>query len=172
MPAEQKAVYDRIISGPRGTIGGPLSVWLVRPQLGDLAQALGAYCRFGSLLPARLSELAILATAKFWGSAFEWDAHRPLAVAGGLGEDVIDAIEAGREPPFQQEDEAVVHAFSATLHATRNVPDALYERAVRVLGQEAIVDLVGLLGYYTLASMTINVFGIEASELRDVPRPR
>ena len=157
---EQKRVHEAITSGPRGRVQGPLAMWLHRPELADKAQALGAYCRFGTSLPPRLSELAILTTAVIWRAEFEWYAHKPIALEAGVAPEVVDALLAGREPAFAQEDEAVVHAFARTLHTERCIPDELYERAIRVLGQDAVVDLTGVLGYYTLISMTLNVFEV------------
>lgn len=157
---EQKRVHDAITSGPRGQVQGPLAIWLHRPDLADKAQSLGAYCRYGTSLPPRLSELAILTTAVVWRAEFEWWAHKPIALEAGVAPEVVDALLAGREPAFEREDEAVVHAFARTLHSERCIPDALYERATTVLGQDAVVDLTGLLGYYTLISMTLNVFEV------------
>ena len=83
---EQRAVHDRILSGPRGGVRGPLAVWLHRPDLADRAQRLGVYCRYGSSLPPRLSELAILTTARIWDASFEWETHRPHALSAGVSE--------------------------------------------------------------------------------------
>jgi 4-carboxymuconolactone decarboxylase len=135
-------------------------MWLHRPGLANRAQALGQYCRYDSSLSPRLSELAILLMARTWMSEFEWWAHKPIALKAGVAEDVVEAIRTGREPAFVKEDERVIHEFLTELHATRNVPDELYQRAMAVLGKDQVVDLVGLAGYYTLISMTINVFGV------------
>jgi 4-carboxymuconolactone decarboxylase len=156
----QKEVFDAIASGPRGRVRGPLAVWLNRPDLADRAQALGRYCRYDSSLPPRLSELAILATARVWKSEFEWAAHKPIALEAGISEDIVEAIRTGKKPVFPEADEEIVYRFSVMLHTERNVSDAVYARATEVLGEEAVVDLTGLLGYYTLISMTINVFEI------------
>ncbi|AXS39772.1 carboxymuconolactone decarboxylase family protein [Breoghania sp. L-A4] len=160
----QKQVYDAIASGPRGGVRGPLAVWLNRPDLADAAQALGRYCRYDSLLEPRLSELAILATARVWASEFEWAAHKAIALKAGVPEAAVEAIRTGGEPIFEAEDQAVVYEFAKTLHVERRVGDDLYARAVKVLGQEAVVDLTGILGYYTLISMTINVFEVPPPE--------
>lgn len=157
---EQKAVHDAIASGPRGRVQGPLAVWLHSPQLADCAQRLGAFCRYGTSLEPRLSELAILVTGRAWTAQFEWAVHKPIALKAGLSEAVVDAIRNRSTPPFEREDERVVHDFAMTLHIDRRVPQALYEDAVRVLGTTAVVELVGILGYYTLISMTINAFNV------------
>lgn len=157
----QQRIYDVIASGPRGKVRGPLAIWLHRAGLAEHAQALGQYCRYDSSLPARLSELAILTMAAWWQAEFEWWAHHPIAVRAGLDERVAEAIRRGDAPVFTQQDESVVYRFVQALLQTRRVPDALYQEAIDVLGADAVVDLVGITGYYTLISMTINVFEIE-----------
>ncbi len=165
MNEHQKRVYDAIASGPRGRVRGPLAVWLNRPGLAEHAQALGQYCRYDSSLPTRLSELAILTMAVHWQSEFEWWAHKPIALKAGIQPDTVAAL-LSRSPsvPFAQEDERIVHEFVNTLVNTKQVPQPLYEKAVATLGTDNVVDLVGLAGYYTLISMTINVFEIGIPE--------
>ena len=164
MTDHQRQVHDTIVSGPRGAVRGPLAVWLNRPELASSAQALGRYCRFDTSLPPRLSELAILTTARYWNSEFEWSAHKPIALEAGLSPEIIEAIRTHQNPAFEHDDEAVVHAFSKALHADRHIDDELYARAVDVLGEATVVDLTGILGYYTLISMTINVFEVPAPD--------
>jgi len=164
MTTRQKQVHDDIVSGPRGAVRGPLAVWLHRPDLADRAQALGQYCRYETTLPSRLSELAILTTARVWRAEFEWAAHKPLGLKAGLSSDVIEAIRTDSAVVFEHDDEAVVYEVSKTLHVERQIDDALYARATSVLGEKQLVDLIGILGYYTLISMTINAFGVPAPE--------
>lgn len=154
----QKEVFDAIASGPRGRVRGPLAVWLNRPDLADRAQALGRYCRYDSSLSARLSELAILATARVWMSEFEWAAHKPIALKAGIAPEIVEAIRTGGQPVFRAADEEIVYRFAVMLHTERKVSDEVYAKTVEILGQDAVVDLTGILGYYTLISMTINVF--------------
>jgi len=167
MSDRQKQVYREIAAGPRGEVRGPLAVWLNRPELADGAQALGRYCRYDSLLPPRLSELAILTTARVWGSEYEWAVHKPIALDAGISPDTVEAIRSNREPAFSHPDEAVVFRFARTLHTKRRIDDDLFDQTVAVLGADATVDLVGLLGYYTLISMTINVFGAALPDGRE-----
>lgn len=163
--AHQKRVYDAIASGPRGRVRGPLAVWLNRPGLAEHAQALGQYCRYDSSLAPRLSELAILVMAVYWRAEFEWWAHKPIALAAGITQQVADALLAGVDAiAFELEDERIVHAVVTTLLHERRVPDSLYQEALSVLGQDQLVDLIGLAGYYTLISMTLNVFQIGLPE--------
>ncbi|ETX13369.1 4-carboxymuconolactone decarboxylase [Roseivivax halodurans JCM 10272] len=168
----QQAIHDEIASGPRGGVRGPLAVWLHRPDLAAHAQDLGRYCRYDSSLDQRLSELAILVTGRVFGSEYEWQIHKGHALKAGLDEGLIEEIRCNRRPEFTDPELEVVHDVARAAHEARNVDDALYARAVQVLGEARMVDLVGLLGYYTLISLTINVFKIPplgdgASELAD-----
>ena len=160
----QKRAYDAITSGPRGEVVGPLGVWLWRPELADRAQRLGEYARYNTKLPPRLSELAILVVARFWGSEFEWCVHKKIALDVGLSSKAVEAIRSGKTPSLEEPDQTVVYEFSRTLLEQRAVNDELYERAIDVLGQEATIDLVGILGYYSLISLTINAFKVPLPE--------
>jgi 4-carboxymuconolactone decarboxylase len=160
LDAEQRQVYDAILSGPRGVVQGPLRVWLHSPQLADRAQSLGAFCRYGTVLDQRLSELAILVTGAFWQAGFEWHVHAPIALAAGLDPDAVEAIRTGGMPRFARADEAVVYAFAQELLTTKRVSRETYAQAENALGRRGVVDLVGILGYYGLISMTITAFEI------------
>ena len=160
MDEHQTEVYQAIASGRRGNVGGPLAIWLYRANFADKAQALGQYCRYDSSLPPRLSELAILTTARIWDASFEWQAHWPPALAAGLEPAIIDALAADKPPVFTSDDEALVYEFARELNMTRSVSDALFARSVKILGEGGTVDLVGVLGYYSLISMTIKAFNI------------
>ncbi|MCJ8310244.1 MAG: carboxymuconolactone decarboxylase family protein [Rhizobiaceae bacterium] len=158
---EQQPVYDAIRSGPRGAVVGPLAVWLNRPALADKAQKLGQYCRYDSSLEPRLSELAILVTARVWDATFEWQSHEPPARAAGLADSIIEALRRDEEPEFDKADEAVVYEVSRTLNMERGISQDLYDRAESLLGKDGLVDLIGVLGYYALISMTIKAFDVD-----------
>lgn len=158
--SRQREIHDAIANGPRGAVRGPLAVWLHRPELAARAQALGQYCRYDSALEPRLSELAILVTGRVFGSEFEWQSHKEIALKAGLAPELVEAIRLNKRPSFSNAAEEVVHDVARAAHEKRGLEDALYARAVEVLGEDVLVDLVGLLGYYTLISLTINVFGI------------
>jgi 4-carboxymuconolactone decarboxylase len=160
LTTEQRRIHDAILAGPRGVVEGPLRVWLTSPALADTAQQLGAFCRYGTCLPPRLSELAILVTGAFWRAGFEWAVHGPIAIKAGISPEVAEAIRTGATPVFAAEDEAAVHAFATELHRDHVVSPATYARCVAVLGEVGTVELVGILGYYTLISMTINAFEV------------
>src|ERR1700739_3784961 len=160
MPRTPEIVYAELDADPRVQGRGPLKVWLQSAELAERAQALGAFCRFGSSLPPRLSELAIIVTGAFWRAPFEWHAHAPLAIKAGIDPAAVEAIRTGRMPQFAREDEAAVYAFASELTQQRRVSDPTYHRAVDLLGTRAVVELVGILGYYTLISMTIVAFEV------------
>jgi len=158
MDAKQRRLYDNIISGPRGGMGGPFQAWMHSPIFGDRAQAVGEYCRFNSALEPRLSELAILITARHWTAQFEWYAHAPMAEKGGLSPKIITAIQRREVPHFTKPDESAVYHFCTELYLESTVSDATYEEAKQYLGEQGLVDLVGILGYYGMVAMTLNVF--------------
>lgn len=157
MTDAQKRVYDAIAGGPRGGVRGPFGVLLRSPDLADRVQKVGEHLRFNSSLPPRLNEFAILINARFWGSKYEWYAHRPLALKGGLAESIADEVARGTRPAGMKDDEEVVFDFCSILHRQHVVDDALFKRAVSALGEQGVVDLIGVSGYYTLVSMILNV---------------
>jgi 4-carboxymuconolactone decarboxylase len=154
---EQQTMVNDLLSGSRTSLGGPFNVLLRSPDMGNLAQKLGEYVRFRSAVPRRLNEMAILLTAKWWSSQYEWYAHRTAALEAGLNASVIDDIHAGRRPDRMQADEAVVYDFAAELRDHRRVTDATFGRAVGLLGEKGVVDLMAVMGYYDLVSMVLNV---------------
>jgi 4-carboxymuconolactone decarboxylase len=154
---EQKTMADHVLAGDRGSLNGPYNVLLRSPEMGDLAQKFGAYTRFHSSLSKKLNEFAILMTARFWNSQFEWYAHHKYALDAGLSPVVIDAVAAGKRPTSMQPDEEVVYNLCNELLSTRQVSDATFRAAVNGLGERGVVDLVGVMGYYHLVSMLLNI---------------
>jgi 4-carboxymuconolactone decarboxylase len=120
-------------------------------------QALGAHIRFKSSLPLHLNELAILVTARHWTSQYEWHAHHALAMKAGLDPRIAAAIADKKRPEGMKEEEAAVYDFCVELHNTKNVGDANFNRVKKLFGEQGVVDLIGVSGYYTLVSMTLNV---------------
>ena len=169
MTEAQRAIYDKIVSGPRGSIQGPFLAWLHSPELADRAQHLGEYARFHSSLPAELSELAILVTARHWRAQFEWWIHAQMAEDAGLDPAIIAALHAGEKPPFTTDAQRAVYAFSREMYDKTRVSQPTYDDAVRHLGVEGAVDLVGVLGYYALVSMTLNAFEMPVPEGEEPP---
>jgi 4-carboxymuconolactone decarboxylase len=166
----QQKVFDDIASGPRGNVYGPLRVWLQSPGLAETAQALGQYARYDSALPEHLSELAILVTARYWSSGFEWAHHAPIALRVGAPEQAVTAIAHARRAEFDDPQMQAVFDFAVDLHLNKTVSDTVYKAAHAALGVQACVDLVGICGYYTLISMTINVFDVADGDGPTLPR--
>lgn len=160
MTPEQRAVHDDIVSGPRGKLQGPLAVWLTSPELADKAQRLGRFCRFETSLPPQLSELAILVTGRFWGAEFEWWAHKRIGLEAGLDPQLVEAVRQRRVPEFAGDDQRIVYDVATQLHRDHRISDRTYSEAVELLGETGVVELVGILGYYTLISMTLNAFQV------------
>lgn len=157
MTPEQRAAADAIRSGPRRGLRGPFQAWLRSPELANRLQRVGEFVRFNSSVPARLNELAILITARAWDAQFEWWAHHQLALQAGLDPAVATDIAEGRRPASMKADEAVVYDFCTELRANRNVSDATLKAAIELLGEQGVVDLIAVSGYYDIVSMTLNV---------------
>jgi 4-carboxymuconolactone decarboxylase len=155
MSDAQRQVYDGIVNGPRGKLEGPLRAALHQPVLADKWQALGAELRYRTSLPPRLSELAILITARHWHSQFEWYAHEPHARTAGLTSAVIDAIRVGERPALVEQDAQAVYDYCTELFAQRRITDATYQRALSALGTVGLVELTALIGYYGMVAMTL-----------------
>lgn len=168
---EQKRVHDMVVAGPRGRIAGPLTVWLTSPPLAERAQELGAFCRYHSSLPPRLSELAILTTGAFWRSGYEWFAHNQIGIERGLDPKKLEVMRTGGTPTFDKEDEAAVYAFANELLRTRRVSQPNYDKVVKLFGERGAVDLVGILGYYSLICLTINAFEVKPPAPEPDPMP-
>jgi 4-carboxymuconolactone decarboxylase len=152
--AQKKAVAE--FTAVRGALGGPWAVLLRSPEVVNRARALSDHLRFNSVLPPRLSELVILITARQWAQQYEWNAHYALALKGGLNPDIAKAVAEGRRPQHMAEDEEVAYDFCIELHRNHSVSDATYARALSKFGEQGIVDMIGLNGWYTLVAMVLN----------------
>ena len=152
----QKRVYDEIAAS-RGGVQGPFGVLLRSPELADRWQRLGEYVRFRTSLPPRLNEFAILITARFWGSKYEWFAHKPLAIKGGLSESIAEDLAQNKRPANMRPDEELVYEFCTNLHRQHFVDDPLFKRAMETLGERGVIDLVAVSGFYVAVSMVLNV---------------
>lgn len=164
MDAAQQAVLDKIVSGPRGRIQGPLRAALHNPELADKWQALGALLRYGTSLPPRLSEIAILVTGRACRSPFEWYAHRIEGEKAGLAPAFLDALLAQAEPPGMSEDDAAVWRYAVELNAHKSVSAATYQAALARFGARGVVELTALVGYYTMVALTLNCHEIPLPE--------
>jgi 4-carboxymuconolactone decarboxylase len=154
-PAQKKTV-DEYKKARGGEPGGPWAVLTRSPELMSRTLALSDYLRFNSTLPPRLSEFVILMTAREWGQNYEWNAHHPLALKGGLNPEVAKAIAEGRRPTQMLDDEASLYDLIQELLNNRTVSDSTYTRAVSKFGEQAVVDAVSISGYYTMVAMLLN----------------
>lgn len=157
MTAEQKQVVADIVAGPRKHLVGPFIPLMRSPDFMSRLQKTGEYLRYNSAFEPRLSELAILITARLWTQNFEWYAHAPIAEKAGLPKATIDAIAEGRRPADMAADEAAIYDFLDELIRTRQVTDSTYARIVKAFGERGVIDLVGIHGYYSLLAMVLNV---------------
>ena len=157
MTDAQKKAAEELIAGPRGALVGPFIPLLRSPELMSRLQKTGAYLRFNSSLPPKVSEFVILLTSRQWTQQFEWDAHLPLALKAGVQPEVSAAMSEGRRPMGMDPDEELAYDFCTELYQDQSVSDATYERAVKRFGEQGVIDMVGLRGYYSMLAMIMNV---------------
>jgi 4-carboxymuconolactone decarboxylase len=155
-PAQQRVV-KALLDGPRGRLSGPFIALLRSPELCERAQRLGEYLRFAGVLPQRLRELAILTTARHWRQNYEWHTHAAIAEQCGLSRELIAALAADGPWPPLAADEALVLRFCTELHGSHCVDDPLYGQALELLGEQGLVELCAICGYYALLAMVLNV---------------
>jgi len=173
----ERALFDAITGGKRtaaggaatyitkgGGLRGPFNALLHAPHVGDEVQRLGERLRFEGLLPPRQREIAVLCVAAHWRADYEWWAHARIARECGVPDDVIEAIRMRAQPHLDDADERVVHDCAHALLDEQRIPDPLYEQAVARIGETALVELVVLLGYYSLISMILVGFQIPVPE--------
>ena len=157
---EQRRIWDDCKAGPRGSVPPPVHVWLTSPGLADHAHKLGAHVRFGTPFTPKQTEIAILVTARYWTAQFEWAAHVRLGLQAGLSQEQIDAIAERKTPKFDDPDDMLVYELAHSYYQNQRVDDATYERVAKRWGDKGVVDLAGLIGYYSVVSVTLNVFEV------------
>jgi len=172
LDASQRSMAEHVLAGARGSLNGPYNVFLRSPEMGDLAQAFGAQTRFKSSVPEKLKEFAILLVARSWTSRYEWYAHRRIALERGLPEALIEDVAAGRPPRNMSAEEQAVYAFCRELLVEHEVSDSTFRNAVDRFGERGVVDLIGVMGYYHLVSMALNVdrYPLPPGASIDLPR--
>ena len=156
----QQRVYQAILQGPRGKFGGPFIPLLHAPDILDRVQALGEALRFHGELEGDLREIAILAVARNWRCAVEWHAHVLIALNEGVPPGTIKAIAVGDFGRFAGSRQGAVLAICNQLHEAQFLSDQVYGQASDALGEEQIVELVSLVGYYTMLAIVLNAFEI------------
>ncbi|MGA2718373.1 MAG: carboxymuconolactone decarboxylase family protein [Candidatus Acidiferrales bacterium] len=164
MSPEEKRAYQEAAAGLRGHAPAPMTAWLKNPELARRAQKLGEFIRFEMSLPSRLRELAILVVARHWSAHHEWLVHKKIALEAGVSADIVADIAARRQPSFKNNADQVVYGIAAQMLETRSISDDLYQEAISELGEQQVVELVGVLGYYSFVSMTLVAFEIGLPE--------
>jgi 4-carboxymuconolactone decarboxylase len=156
----QREVWDRVVSGPRGRVVGPLRAAIHAPDLARAWSALGESLRFGTSLGKRLSELAIIVTGRRWSAQVEWTVHAEAAANAGVEGDIIAAIRDGAPPHFAQPDDALIYDYTRLLLRDGTVPAALHAQVTQRFGVKGVVELTALVGYYSMVAMTLNAHAI------------
>jgi len=154
---EQKKWAEAIAAPPRNAKFGnpPYNTYLRSPELAPKLSALSDYVRWGSSLPPRLSEFAILLAARHWTQQYEWHAHYPLAIKGGLDPNILAALVVGKQPEGMKDDESALYNFVTELYRDKNVADATFQVATAKFGERGVMDIIAIIGYYDLVSMTL-----------------
>lgn len=160
----QKKIYNHIDSGPRGGVAGPFLAWLRCPDYLEKLEQVSSHLRYRTSFLPRLSEFAILITARFWGAQYEWYAHSPIAIKAGLPKEIVESLRKNEVPENMNEDESAVYHFCQQVHKNHFVSDVVYATALNRFGEKALVELSSLIGYYTIVSMTLNVFNLDVPE--------
>ena len=157
MTDAQKKAAAELIAGPRGELQGPFIALLRSPEFMSRLQKTGEYLRFQNILGSHLNEFLILITARHWTQNYEWDAHQPLALKAGVKQELITAVAEGRRPAGMAEDEEIIYDFATELLAHQSVSDSTYARARTRFGEQGVIDMTGVAGYYSMLGMIMNV---------------
>ena len=152
----QKKAVEEFKAARSADVTGPFVPLVRSPEVMNRARAMGDYLRFKSSLPPRLSEFVILMVSRRWTQQYEWNAHKPLALQGGLRADIVDAIAEGRRPDKMAADEEALYSLVDDVHRNQSVSDGVYANAVSKVGEEGVIDTLGITGYYTLLAMVMN----------------
>ena len=156
MTEAQKKAAEEFAAGRGVPVFGPFIPLLRSPEVMLRAKAMGDYLRYKSVLPPKLNEFAILITARQWTQQYEWAVHYPIAIKAGLSAEIAKAVLEGRRPQSLPEDEEIIYEFCMELHRNQSVSDATYARALSKFGEQGVIDLVGVNGYYTFLAMVLN----------------
>ncbi len=157
----QKKAAQEFLETRKAPVFGPFVPLIRSPELMTRAQLMGEYLRYRSSIGQRLSEFTILITAREWTQDYEWYVHHPMALKAGLKPEIAEAVFEGRRPSGMAPDEEILYDFVTELNHTKRVSDATYERTVKQFGEQGVIDVVGLQGYYSLLAMTLNVSRLE-----------
>jgi 4-carboxymuconolactone decarboxylase len=162
MDPSQTALRDALQNVWKRAHGGPFDQWYLSPEMGLRSNALADYCRWKTKLEFDVLETAILTTARYWSQPYAWNTHVKNALAAGLSQDAIDAIEAGRPPLFATVEQSIAHDVAREILETRKLSADTYARAVAVFGEPALVDLAAVIGWYASLAVQMNIFDVGA----------
>ncbi len=171
MNDDQLDVYRAVVAGPRGRMVGPLRAVVHSPELARRWSELGTFLRYDTCLPRRINELAIIIVGRRWNSQLEFQIHAQAALEAGLEPAVVEAIRLGHPPAFADPAEHLVYEFTRHLLETGDTPDALHAAVTGHFGERGVVELVGVIGYYTMVSMTLNAHGVPLLDGSSPPLP-
>ncbi len=157
MTEAQKNITAEIAAGPRGELRGPFIALLRSPELASAVQKVGEYLRYRCPVERRLAEMATLIAARYWTQQYEWNAHYEHAMKAGLDPAIAGAIAEGRRPSGMSEDEEIVYEFVTEALHNKSVSDATYARTAAKFGEQRLVDLLAIAGYYAMLAMILNV---------------
>ena len=170
---EQKQAAAEFEAARKVPVFGPFEPLMYSPAVMSQARAMGDYLRYQSAIGNTLSELAILLTAREWTQDFEWSVHYPIALKAGIRQDVADAIAEGRRPATLSADEEIVYDYASELLKNKQVSNSTFERAKTRFGAQGVVDMTGILGYYTFLAMQLNAAQYPpAKDAKKLPRIR
>jgi len=156
MTDAQKKAAEAFAEGRGYAIRGPFVPLIRSPEVMLRAKAMGDYLRFKSTLGPKLNEMVILIAAREWSQQYEWNAHHPIALKEGLRPDTAEAIADGRRPAAMAEDEEAAYDLATEILRTKRVSDATYRRAAARFGEQGVIDLLGVTGYYTFLAIVMN----------------
>lgn len=171
MTSEQRQAAEELIAGPRGEVKGPFVSLIRSPELMRRVQKVGEYIRFVCPLDKRLNEFAAIIAARHWNQQFEWWAHYRQALEAGLKREIADAIGEGRRPSGMAEDEEIVYDLLTEVIVNKGAADATYARAVKKFGEQGLIDIVAIAGYYALLAMVMNVTRTAVGDGHPLPLP-
>jgi 4-carboxymuconolactone decarboxylase len=168
---EQQQMAVHLKTPPRNSAlnGGPFNAYARSPGLGLRLLEVSDYVRFNSSLPPRLSEFAIMIGARHWSVPYEWRAHYPLAIKGGLDRQILVDLGAGKRPQNMKEDETALYDFVTEMYRDKNIGDATFKAMLAALGERGVMDLIGIIGYYDIASMALIVQKASAKPVEEAP---
>jgi len=165
MSAEQARVNNTIAAARSADqAGGPFAVWLRTPEFAELAGSFGMYLRTRTTLPPRLLELTVLITARNWTAQYEWYIHEQHVAAAGLDANLVEELRLGKKPEFITADESVVYDVATEIHKTKILSEETYQRALESLGEQTVIDLLTIIGYYTMLAVVLVGLEVETPD--------